>query len=86
MAGCRWCGLYLKATPANPRGGAPQVGSARHLPIDKMDAEAGQPCPNVGGAHSHTYPTTPPHAVFLRFGHNWYSTLLIDTDKMDAEI
>ena len=69
--GCRWCGLYLKATPANPRTAALfKVGSARHLPIDKMDAQLAQP--NVGGARSHTHnPSTPPHAVFLGFGHRY---------------
>ena len=53
--GCRWCGLYLKATPANPRCGAARwVGTmAGTPPADSRDGSP--PCP-VGGAHSHTCP------------------------------
>ena len=43
--GCRWCGLYLKATPANPRCGAASGSArwqARHLPIQEMDPHLAQ--------------------------------------------
>ena len=43
--GCRWCGLYLKATPANPRCGAASGSArwqARHMPIQEMDPHLAQ--------------------------------------------
>ena len=60
------------------------MGSARHLPIDKMDAEAGQwegliPTPTLPNLRS----TPPPlHSVFLTIGILHRSAISLSIDKM----
>ena len=65
------------------------MGSARHLPIDKMDAEAGQwegliPTPTLPNLRS-TPPPPPLHSVFLTIGILLRSAFSLSIDKMDVK-
>ena len=64
------------------------MGSARHLPIDKMDAEAGQwegliPTPTLPNLRS--TPPPPLHSVFLTIGILLRSAFSLSIDKMDVK-
>ena len=65
------------------------MGSARHLPIDKMDAEAGQwegliPTPTLPNLRT-TPPPPPLHSAFLTIGILHRSAFSLSIDKMDVE-